>query len=264
MIIVIGAGIAGSSLVHHLDERGIEYRHLASADSASTTSVALLRRGYHHGDQLALFDRSLELLKKWHTPVRQGGLVTNYRTPDRAPRHEDDWYLVNPLSPLLNAEFRGEARPVSTDGVLLEGPEGERFWRGQVIWATGAALHPAGLTFGVTWIHDRPDVLNSVDELRLHHYAPYKTIAAACVNGQARLGSSSARTDVGAMEQAKKMLQAAYEVGIINSLTGWTAEIGIRCKGVEAQPPCGQYFGGFHRTGYAIAPAAAERLVAAL
>jgi hypothetical protein len=266
MIIVVGEGIAGSSLVRHLDERGIEYEHVADDPPASGAAVALLRRAYHHGDQLALFDRSLELLKKWHVPVHSGGLVTNYRTPDREPRREDDWHVVPPLAPLVHAPVRGRVIP-EAHGVMIEhGPTCEFRAADRVLWATGASIDPTGVSYGVTWVHKRPDVLNRVGDIRLHHFAPYKTIVAAFVNGEARLGSSSARTPGGATEQARKMLQAAYDVGMINTLTGWVAEMGVRCKGsgIDLARSIHTYVGGFHRTGYAMAPAMTERLVEAL
>jgi hypothetical protein len=267
MIIVVGEGIAGSSLVRHLDERGIEYKHIANEPPASGAAVALLRRAYHHGDQLALFDRSLELLKKWHTPVHSGGMVTNYRTPEREARHEEDWHVVPPLSPLVHAPLRGWAHPEKHGVAVGFGPDAGFYGADRVLWATGATVDPLGLTYGVTWIHQDPLVLSQVKHVRLHHFAPYKTIVAAWVMGEARLGSSSARTEAGALDQGHKMLQAAYDAGLINTLTGWVGRMGVRCKGStieQQQSGIHVYVGGFHRTGYAMAPAVTERVVEAL
>jgi hypothetical protein len=265
MIIVVGAGITGSSLSHHLRDRDIEHQVFDSGNPASVAAVALLRRGYHHGDQLALFDRSLELFKRWGVNVRQGGWVTNYRKPDREPREEADWFVIDPLEPLVKA-VPATCYPLDM-GVGTETMNQYEFYSAsRVLWATGATRQPIGATFGVTWLHEQPDrALTMPDRVRLHHYAPYKTIAAAKVGRRARLGSSSASTTDGAVQQGRKMLQAAYEMGMISTVSGWTAELGMRCKGSElAGDGIHSYVGGFHRTGYAIAPAATERVVEAL
>lgn len=273
MIIVVGAGITGSSLAHHLRDRGIEHRVFDSGNPASNAAVALLRRGYHHGDQLALFDRSLELFKKWGVTVRQGGWVTNYRKPGRTPREEADWFVIDPLEPLVGSDLGmgptpGICYPLATGvGLEAEDPAMYRYeGADRVLWATGATIRPTGATYGVTWTHAQPDaVLTAPDQVRMHHYAPYKTIAVAKVGRSARLGSSSANSPEGALEQGRKMLQAAYEVGMINTVSGWEAYVGVRCKGSEIElDGIHSYVGGYHRTGYAIAPAATERLVEAL
>jgi hypothetical protein len=260
MIIVVGAGIAGSCLARHLHDRGLDCRVVSAGRPNSTAAAALLRRGYHHGDQLALFDRSLELLKRWSVDVHSGGWVTNYRKPHQHAREEADWHVLNPLGPLVEPDIIGTAYRHAA-GVLVDG---SRWSADLVLWATGAD-RGTGITHGVTWTHKDPSVLTAPKRLRLHHVAPYKTIVAALVGGQVRLGSSSASSEATAHAQAEKMLTAAYEVGMIRSLHGWLPEHGLRCRGTqEISEGIHRAVGGFHRTGYAMAPAATERIVEAL
>lgn len=264
MIIVVGNGIAGSCLSRHLHDRGIEHLVVSGGTPDSVAAAALLRRGYHHGDELALFDRSLELFKTWGVEVHSGGWVTNYRDPGRKPHEEADWHILDPRAPLVKSDV--EAHAVRHDkGVLVGDPNDAELIRADlVIWATGAT-GATGITYGVTWTNPDPKVLTDPARLRLHHYAPYKTIVAARVGGAARLGSSSAKSPATALTQAERMLSTAVEVGLVRSLRGWTAVQGLRCKGTD-EAPSGIHRGivGFHRTGYAIAPAATERLVEAL
>jgi hypothetical protein len=261
MIIVVGNGIAGSCLSRHLTDRGLRHLVVSAGAPDSMAAAALLRRGYHHGDELALFDRSLELFKTWGVDVQSGGWVTNYRKPGKRPHEEADWHILDPRAPLVSADVQAFA--VRHDqGVLVGDPtDAELIKADRVFWATGA-VDATGITHGVTWTHPDPAVLTSPGRLRLHHYAPYKTIVAARVGGVARLGSSSAKVANTALTQAERMLATAAEVGMIRSLQGWRAVTGLRCKGTN-ETPSGIHFGivGFHRTGYAIAPAATERLV---
>jgi hypothetical protein len=267
MIIVVGAGIVGSSLSRHLDDRGISHLLISEPNPASEAAFALLRRGYHHGDQLALFDRSLELYRKWNMNVTEGGYVTNYRKPGREARYEEDWHALDPREPLIvpHVSAYAEAHP---QGVKVgDGNNAELIKADRVLWATGAR-HPdaIGVTYGVTWTHPSRSALVT-SRLRLHHFAPYKTIACGWIGDLVRLGSSSASSAPAAMEQARKMLLAAHEVGMVTTLSGWTAEVGMRCKDVDQDRENSSFHQpvlGFHRTGYAIAPAATERIVEAL
>ncbi|KGI79339.1 hypothetical protein IL38_23815 [Actinopolyspora erythraea] len=270
--IIVGAGIAGSSLARALRAAESTVTVVANPDlpEHSRAAAALLRSAYHakHPGEDSLFHRSLDLYAHWGIDLLTGGLVTNYRTPGRAPRPDPDWYLLDPAAPLLAPDRRGHAAPTET-GIALDGDE---LAADTVVWCTGAATGPATprgtLTYGHTWTHPDPDVLTHPDALRIHHWAPYKTIAAGRLGTLARLGSSSAKHPATAEKQAHAMLATAVDTGIIRTHTGWTCHTGIRSKTETSGliHTGGRHYAltGLHRTGYALAPALAADAAASL
>lgn len=256
--VVVGAGIAGSSLALALRDAGHEAVVVSDPGSAtdSLSAAAVLRRAWHAGAERDTYDRTLALYAARGVEVVRGGWATSYQRPGAEPRWDKDWALMDPAAPLISADVAGHAVPHGPAGVRVNGTviDGDR-----VFWCPGAhARQCAGETWGVTWVHDDPAVLAQIDALTVHMVAPYKTIVAGVVGGHVRLGSSSAATPDKAMAQADKLLALFGHVGLVTSLKGWTARLGRR-----VQRTGGATIGGLHRTGYAVAPALAEAIVRA-
>lgn len=255
--VVVGAGIAGSSLALALREAGHEAIVVSDPASAldSMAAAAVLRRAWHAGTERAMYDRSLGLYSARGVEVIRGGWVTSYLRPGAEPRWDKDWALMDPAAPLVSADVAGHAVPdgpgVRVSGIVIDAD--------RVFWCPGAhARHCDGESWGVTWVHDDPAVLAQTDGLTVHVVAPYKTIVAGVVGGHVRLGSSSAATPDKAMAQADKLLGLFDHVGLVTSTKGWRAMLGRRVTRTG-----GATIGGLHRTGYALAPAMAEAIVAA-
>lgn len=262
-VVVIGSGIAGSSVARCARTAGHRVTVVSAGRENSRAAAAVLRGAYHRRRQLevAQFARSLALYGQWGVDVQPGAWVTNYRTPGKPPHHDTDWYLLDPAAPLVEPDIAGRAMPHNC-GVLVH--DVCEIDADAVIWCPGAKLGDV-VTYGVTWVHDDPRALTQPDLLRIHHIAPYKTLAAGVVGGHARLGSSSAGTEDLALLQAHRMLHVARDVGIIRDTAGWQAVAGKRTKtDLAGQTGIHHGLGGLHRTGYALAPARAERLVSTL
>lgn len=255
-ILIIGAGICGSSLARAAQAAGHEVTvvddHLACD---SLAAAAVLRRAWHTGGERALFNRTMALYRQWGVPVTSGAVVTSYRRED--VRTDPDWHLVDPSAPLWTSVTPGHA--VALDHGISLGDT--RIDADHVLWATGRHRgEVSGVTFGVTWVHPDPVIgLGTPETLRVHHCAPYKTMIAGVAGATARFGSSSASSIAKAREQANSMLAEANRLGMITDMANWSPREGIRVKSAPAAT-----LGGMHRTGYALAPALAERLIGAL
>jgi len=275
-VVVVGAGIAGSSLVRAIRAAGHDVDHVASPGMAveSRASVAILRRAYLDRDKLrgarALFDRSLKLYAEWGVAVARGGWVSQQGDP-AAPHYELDWGLVHPAAPLIPADRRAVATPTRR-GVRLD--DGTEIEAERVVWCCGAhpsspaaPLDPISVRYGVTWTHSCPAALTHHDRVRVHRINPYQTIVAGAAAGNgARLGSSTAATLAKAREQAEQMLTIAAEEKIITTTRDWVPVAGMRVHTNDSGlthvrgPHWG--FGGLHHTGYALGPALAEHAAA--
>lgn len=259
MIVIVGAGIAGSSLARLARQRDLPVTVVSSARPDSFAATAVLHRAWHRRDpaEEKLYDRTLSLYAEWGIPVRSGGWVTGYRRREVVPRFDPDWRLLDPLAPLATPDIVATARKMP-GGVLLG--TGRGLLADRVYWCTGATTG-RGITHGVTWAHPKSSALAEPDRIRVHHYAPYKTICAGMAGSTARLGSSSAATADAARKQAVGMLALALRVGLITTDQGWRPIHGRRCHELS-MPAEGIHVpvGGLHRTGYALAPALAERL----
>ncbi len=249
-LLIVGAGIVGSCAAAYARSRGLTVEIVAGADPAhSDAAAALLRPSYlpkeRRGDlAVALGQYGRELYDGW---------VTSYQRPGAEPVLQPGWALISPPHQLL-APDRVE--------ILEEIPDHPR-----VLLATGAhtALpRPEGtITWGVTWV-GQPSALVCPDRLRLHHYAPYKTISAGAVGGLARVGSSSGRTPEDAMARGVTMLEKAFAVGLVHPGADLRPLLGARLKTAENVvqiSPGVVWAGGHHRNGFALAPADSRRAV---
>lgn len=270
-IIVVGAGIAGSWFTRLAREAGHKVTLISAATPDSVAATAVLRRAYHakNRDDQAAWDRSMDLYERFGFTFTSGATVTNYRTPGERP--DKDWRLLDPAAPLLNPDVCASVRDVRRNGITLR-DDLHTLTADLVVKATGASFGDytgnfGRRSYGVTWTNPDPEALGP--GLRIHHFAPYKTIAAGVAGGVARLGSSSASTPQKATDQAVKMLDLAVQLGITPSREGWTPILGSRLKLTDSRTPrVGKVFPygfwemrGYHRTGYALAPADAEQLL---
>lgn len=267
-LIVVGAGIGGSCVARLARERGHEVVVVDAGGAwGSLAATAVLRRGYHTGKagELQKLDYALECYERWGVPARRGGEVSSYRRPLAEPRQDADWLLLDPAAPLVQPDVRREV--VSAWGNRAWYGPGHGDQADAVVAACGAGgrLAPSGrVTWGVTWAHS-PEALRAPDKIRVFQYAPYRTIVAGVAGGRARVGSSSSVTQEKAVEQAGKMLEAARDLGWLKEREGWEMLLGARLKrdgDLWWREEDGHWaLGGFHRTGYALAPATARDLV---
>lgn len=268
-IIVIGAGIAGSSLTRLARSHGHVVDHISQGgEPYSTAAVAALRRAYHKGSERIWFDRTLEIYERWGVKLARGAWVTSYRAAGSRP--DNDWRMVDPAEPLVKADFTAKAESITGATVRVSDEDGlnerfnEQFSASAVVNCTGSAMC-GQVTWGGTWVCDDPAVWKP-DTIMVHHVAPYKSIVGGVVGGKVRLGSSSTNSPRTARIKADDMFQAAYRQGWFNG-GPWHLEVGARGKTLvdgaySGRYPNGAYWlGGFHRTGYALAPAVAEDLL---
>jgi len=254
-ILIVGAGICGSALTIAAVRAGHTVT-LVNDDQPmdSLSAAAVLRRAWHAGSERALFNRTLDLYAEWDIQLLTGAVVTSYRRSE--PKYDPDWRMIDPAAPLVTASVSGHAVGVG-EGVVRVGEQ--TFHPDATLWATGRyGGEVTGVTYGVTWVHDNPDAaLIDPAHMRVHHIAPYKSVMAGEVGGRARFGSSSATSSDKARQQAKDMYALGVREGIIRDDSGWYAVSGQRVKTAPNAT-----LGGMHRTGYALAPALAERIIA--
>lgn len=260
-VIVVGAGIAGCSVVRACHARGFETVHISDGlQPSSLAATAVLRRGYHakNAREAYLWDRSMEMYKTWGLEMLVGARVTNYRVPGE--RVDKDWRMIDPAAPLFGTkENKGIVVRAHKEHVTLR--DGRKIHGDKVVMAVGSSSGKGKITHGVTWLSD-PSALY-MPSLRVHHISPYKTLTAGVIGGMSRLGSSSANSAESAREQAKKMLDLAKDLRIARG-DNWRPVYGQR---VQTDPRAYEHSGGwyvltgYHRTGYALAPAEAEDMV---
>jgi hypothetical protein len=270
-LIVVGAGIAGSCVARLARERGWDVTVVAGEGRPdSLAATAVLRRGYHAGraDELEAWDYALSVYAGWGVRMKRGGVVSSYRRPLGEPVPDSDWLLLDPAEPLVRADVVREVLSVHGSRVWFGRGDGlvAGGGAGAVVAACGAqgALAPSGaLTWGVTWLA-APDALGVPDAVRVYQYAPYRTIVAGVAGGRARVGSSSSVSEEGAAAQARKMLGVAWDLGWLTTREGWEMRVGMRVKTDDhwRRNENGVWeIGGFHRTGYALAPMAAREVL---
>lgn len=266
-LVVVGAGIAGSCVTRLAQERDWEVEVVAGERRPdSLAATAILRRGYHVGKpgELEAWDFAVGVYERWGIKMERGGRVASYRRPLGDEREDADWILLDPAAPLVRPDVRKEV--ISVFGKNAWWGRGAGTTGGAVVAACGAlgALAPSGaVTWGVTWLHS-PDALKHPGDTKIYQYAPYRTIVAGVAGKRARLGSSSSVTEEGAVEQGRKMLKVAWDLGWLETTEGWETRLGARLKTEDhwRRAEDGHWeIGGFHRTGYALAPMAAQQLL---
>ena len=221
MIIHIkGAGIAGCGLYRAALDLGhtpVLHDVLDKMPSSFVALAVLHSEGYEE----AAYQYEL-----WDVPTIRGAEVTGYRRKSTTPTWEERWIAVDPVESLNLPHTTSKAPDDAID--CTANPEwGERTW-------------------GATWINDDPESVKP--GLRLHHYAPYKTLTAVSWSHSARLGSSSSKDQQKAAEQAFEQMEIAVSLGWINNPNDWQLLMAHRVKA----PPKPGRFGGFHRDGWTL------------
>lgn len=266
-LVVVGAGIAGSCVARLAQERGWEVEVIAGERKPdSLAATAILRRSYHAGkpEELAAWDYAVETYDRWGIEMERGAGVASYRRPLSGEKADADWLLLDPAAPLVKAHTKRDV--VSVFGKNAWFGRGNGVSGDAVVAACGAVgdLAPSGkVTWGVTWLHST-DALKAPNAIRVYQYAPYRTIVGGVAGHRARVGSSSSVSEEGAVEQGRKMLKAAWDLGWLTTMDDWEMRIGARIKTDDhwRKAEDGHWeIGGFHRTGYALAPTAAQLIL---
>lgn len=248
---VVGNGVGGSALTRIARSRGHRVRLLSDGSPhASLVALAVVKRSWlpKSTDWSALLSHY-----EGATEVSINAQTTSYRNPG----HFDvdlEVFAVDPSSYLLPAT---EVKRVPADWVDSD----TQF----TVHATGAAGLAGDTTWGGTWVNANPTALMGY-RFKSHARAPYRTLEAVSYAMMCRLGSSSSKHRDKAESQAHELLDLAGALGWLNEDCGtdWHLYLGQRVKRDQLAQREGRRlwsFGGFHRSGYGLAPGAALALV---
>lgn len=255
MLVVVGAGIAGSWLTRAARAAGIETVLIGDGIPASLVAVGLLRPSHLSETDRRLLGPSLEAWESTGTLFHKGAYVTRWDRPEG--KTQGDWWVVDPSTSCLEPDIVGRAEPRGPGAVAVDG----RALAGTIVWCDGGGN--GRRTYGVTWRHPDPAAVRRL--FAVHHIAPYKILAATSFPTGARVGSSSSNSPDRALEQAEKMFALAGERGLLTATEGWECLPGTRLKRdqtLAADGPDGAWrWSGFHRTGYGVVPADAARVL---
>jgi hypothetical protein len=255
MLIVVGAGIAGSWLTRVARAANVETVLIGDRPPSSLAAIGLLRPSHLAEADRPLLAPSINAWREAGCFVHQGAYVTRWDREDG--KGQADWWAVDPRRSCSVPDVAGFAEPVSATSVRV----GSEVFTGTVVWCDGGG--EGRRTYGVTWYHPSPKAVRQ--PFVVHHMAPYKVLAATAFPTGARLGSSSATSAEVALEQAEKMFDVAAARGLLTTEEGWQMLSGTRLK---RDHPLGQdgpagawHWSGFHRTGFGTVPADAARVL---
>jgi glycine/D-amino acid oxidase-like deaminating enzyme len=264
-LIVIGAGIAGSSATRIARDKGWDVTLIDNnpQQAASRSALATIRPTWFDKAERDDLERSWDWYTKWGAAGSREAHVSNWR--NREVKKQKDWWLVDPITPLVEPDLT--ERVVGIYKSFVTTPTKE-IAADAILNCTGAygADLSRDVTFfaGVTWISRTAEL--DYEPYRVHHLRPYKSLSAARINGVTRVGSSIATTADKAVDDAKEMLMTAIALGIVKQ-GDWEMSLGWRAKGkggIPIYPELGQrnaYFSGLARSGYGLAPAIAEKWI---
>jgi glycine/D-amino acid oxidase-like deaminating enzyme len=268
-LIVIGAGIAGSSATRIARTKGWEVTLIdyAPEQAASRSALATIRPTWFDKSERADLERSWEWYSAWGAAGSKKAYVSNWRSPEI--REQKDWWLVDPLVPLLDPDIT--ERVIGIDRTSVELSSGSQIEADAILNCTGGygedLAREVTLFAGVTWISHTAQL--DYAPYRVHHLRPYKSLSAAQINGVTRVGSSIATTEKKAIDEGKELLMTAIALGIVQA-GDWEMSLGWRAKGAGGKPiypKLGErnaYFSGLARSGYGLSPALAEKWIESL
>jgi glycine/D-amino acid oxidase-like deaminating enzyme len=268
-LIVIGAGIAGSSTTRIARSKGWDVTLIdhAPEQSASRSALATIRPTWFDKTERDDLERSWEWYSQWGAAGSREAYVSNWR--DRSVKKQKDWWLVDPITPLVAPNLI--ERVIKIDKQCVTTDSGQIIEADAILNCTGAygadLAHDVTMFAGVTWISRNAEL--DYSPYRVHHLRPYKSLSAAQINGVTRVGSSIATTADKAIDDAKEMLMTALALGIVKS-GDWEMSLGWRAKGkggIPIYPELGErnaYFSGLARSGYGLSPAIAEKWIESL
>jgi glycine/D-amino acid oxidase-like deaminating enzyme len=269
-LIVIGAGIAGSSATRIARDKGWDVTLIdhAPEQSASRSALATIRPTWFDKAERADLERSWEWYSKWGAAGTREAYVSNWK--NREVKAQKDWWLVDPIVPLLKPDTIERVVRISNNDVELS--SGLSINADAILNCTGAygadLARDVSLFAGVTWISHDAEL--DYSPYRVHHLRPYKSLSAAQINGVTRVGSSIAATADKAIQEAEELLEQAHLLGIVQAGATWEMSLGWRAKGkggIPIYPELGQrnaYFSGLARSGYGLSPAIAEKWIDSL
>lgn len=256
MLIVVGAGLAGSWLTRVARDRGMDVVLIGDQlEPPTTAAVGLLRPTHLPEADRPLLPRSLRAWADHGVAVHTGAQVSRWDRP--GVKYQPDWYVVDPVRACLQPDVIGQAIPVGPGRVSVN----DEGLAGTVVWCDGAGA--GRRTFGVTWVHPDPRALRH--PLAVHHLAPYKVLAGASFPTGCRLGSSSTTDPASATAAGFKLLTVAVQRGLTDSADGWYPVRGTRLQRNQTLTPDGPdgawRWSGFHRTGFGVVPASAATVL---
>jgi len=262
-LIVVGAGIAGSSATRIARDKGWDVTLIDHnpQQSASRSALATIRPTWFDKAERDDLERSWDWYTKWGAAGSREAYVSNWR--NREVKAQKDWWLVDPILPLVEPDVTERVVGIYPNYVTTEQSQ---FEADAILNCTGAygsdLSRDVTLFAGVTWISHNAKL--DYPNYRVHHLRPYKSLSAAQINGVTRVGSSIAATADKAIDDAKDMLMTAIALGIVKQ-GDWEMSLGWRAKGkggIPIYPELGQrnaYFSGLARSGYGLSPAIAEK-----
>lgn len=252
MLIVVGAGLAGSWLTRVARDRGLDVTLIGDTEPSTSSAVGLLRPTHLAEADRPLLPKSLRAWANHGSAVHTGAQVSRWDRP--GVKYQPDWHVVDPIGACLQPDVQGRASAVGPGRVRV----GDAEYVGTVVWCDGSGS--GRRTYGVTWVHPDPRALKH--PLAVHHVAPYKVLAAASFPTGCRLGSSSTNDPASASASAFKLLAVAIQSGLTDSADGWYPVSGTRLQRTETLTLDGPFdayrWSGFHRTGFGVVPATAE------
>ena len=263
-LIVIGAGIAGSSATRIARDKGWDVTLIDNMPliAASRSALATIRPTWFDKAERVDLERSWEWYTAWGAAGSKEAYVSNWRNEE--VKKQKDWWLVDPILPLVEPDVAERVVGIYKNHVTTD--TGSLIEADAILNCTGAygseLSRDVTLFAGVTWISRNAEL--DYSPYRVHHLRPYKSLSVAQVNGVTRLGSSIAATADKAIEDGKEMLQQGFDLGIVKS-GDWEMSLGWRAKGkggLPIYPELGQrnaYFSGLARSGYGLSPAIAEK-----
>jgi len=269
-LVVIGAGIAGSSATRIARAKGWEVTLIdhAPEQAASRSALATIRPTWFDKSDKTDLLRSWQWYMAWGAAGSQNAYVSSWRGPE--VKAQKDWWLVDPLIPLVKPDILQRVVQIDRSSVELE--DRSEIKADAILNCTGAygedLSHDITMFAGVTWISHNSEI--DYAPYRVHHIRPYKSLSVAQINGVTRLGSSIEKTADKAIEDGKNLLAHAHEIGIITKSGDWEMSLGWRAKGAGGDPiypKLGErnaYFSGLARSGYGLSPALAEKWIESL
>lgn len=270
-IAIVGAGVAGSLLTRELQHLG-HYPILIASEAipeATRAALGVLRPGWETGAGRARVKQAIDYYAELGAAAGRGAWVTSTKAP--AGRLDPGYWLVNPDRILLGPHLVADVANVASTahGALIEFIDGSTMTADRAIIAAGpmtahlAHTTPLPATYG--WTAALPGArLDTEHPIRVHHYAPYRSIMAVQHGDHVRVGSSRHADPDRAAADAQQMLARALDAGMVHNATDVNWLQGRRAH--HTQPGTWEHrgnvtlFAGLARVGLGVTPAAAADL----
>lgn len=202
-LIVVGAGIFGSTLTRMARERGLSVRLVSYGIPSSRAALAVARPSWSESHEEAI-----DWYERIGAVAARGALVSSAVRPE--PREQRDWVLIDPDKPLLKADVEGR---YSWEPGSVRHTQGYGVEEGRLIVLSAPVHALAPDSYGATLVGTSGYI--DTYGLRVHWLRPYHAIMAARLGEQWRLGSSVKRTQAEATERVWQMAREAAEAGIL-------------------------------------------------